>query len=435
MIKKKKELFILLSIFIIGILLRFSVLFTAHHGDLNNNISWGQKVNEIGTKNYYEHTDPAEWKYSVPNQPPLSILTFAVMMKAEEIIRKSVWNWNLNYVYFPSQLIWFWDEKGLDLMIKLPSLIADVLIGAFIYIYLKKKFNVFGKALIITAIWLFNPISWYNSSLWGQTDSIVNLLGLLSIYLLLNKKLEQAVIFITLSFLFKASLAIFLPVLFYVALRQKYTYKLWMLSILSSLFVVFLISIWFHPAIDLPLWILNLYKNRILPGEIGYLTAGAFNFWWLIEPGKVLDSVSYLGLSARILGIIATLFLIILFIYKRLKYSITDNRVWSALLFSALVAFLFMTRIHPRYLYPFFPAATIYLAFVPGFWLIYILTSVFHFLNIYYLFWIPPQPYLEKLFLNPLFPNLLSILSIIIFILTLLNITDIKKRRKLLFRS
>ncbi len=86
-------------------------------------------------------------------------------------------------------------------------------------------------ALFIASIWLFNPITWYNSAVWGQTDSVVNLLGLLSIFALLNKQLAKSSVFFVLSLLFKGSLVIFLPIIGLVAILQKHSLKEWYKSI------------------------------------------------------------------------------------------------------------------------------------------------------------------------------------------------------------
>ena len=61
----------LLVVLLIGFIFRLSLVFVAHHGDLNNNITWGTLAVERGLVGFYEGKD---WPYSAPNQPPLTIL-------------------------------------------------------------------------------------------------------------------------------------------------------------------------------------------------------------------------------------------------------------------------------------------------------------------------------------------------------------------------
>src|SRR3990167_10923077 len=169
---------VLILIFFSAFVLRLSVSLIAYHGDLNNNISWGTLALERGLNGFYGSSDANDWPYSAPNQPPLSILSLAGLRVVYLAIENISWRLNNQFSFFPSTFIWFWEAKGMTLLMKLPSIFADLGIGWLIYKYFEKE----GKhklGLILSAVWLFNPIIWYNSSIWGQTDSIVNLLVLI----------------------------------------------------------------------------------------------------------------------------------------------------------------------------------------------------------------------------------------------------------------
>lgn len=400
---------LLTIIFCAAFLLRIGLLFTAYHGDLNNNISWGNLAVERGLKDFYEGKD---WAYSNPNQPPLTILMFGGLKVVWNAVEDTSWYLNNRFSVFPSSFIWFWEEKGMILLVKLPGVIADLLIGYFIYRYLAKKKN--KKSILITALWLFNPVVWYNSSLWGQTDSIVNLLGFLGILFLFEKKLIPSILFWTLSFLFKGSLAAFIPVVFVYALFQKYKLVEWFKAVFVGLVTIVLTSIYFHPQLDFPLWLVNLYSQRIFPGEIGDLTANAFNAWWLVNPGRVLDSTLYLGLPARWWGMIVLLFSIGLSIFF-LKKDKSEKRFWYVLAVVSLTSFLFMTRIHERYLYPFFLPATLLVTWIPAVIYPLIVLTLTNLLNLYHLFYAPSIPVLEKIYLNPSFMIVLSLVNLAVF--------------------
>jgi len=413
-----------LLIFFFALVLRLSLVFVAHHGDLNNNISWGNEVLERGLVGFYGSSDANDWPYSAPNQPPLYILLFAATSWLYKGIETISWDLNNSLAIFPSRFIWFWEIKGMDLLVKLPSIFADLGIALLIYKYFTKQKKE-KLALVIPAVWLFNPVSWYNSAIWGQTDAIVNLLGLIGILHLLNKRLTLFSIFFTTSLLFKGSLLIFTPILAFVLIKHKYTLKHWLRAVFASIFIVFLASVWFHPQIDLPVWLFDLYTTRILPGEIGYLTANAFNLWWLVDAGKTLDSTIYLGMPARIWGIIIALTATVGTIYWLSRKKLTDARVLMSLAFIALLIFLFMTRMHERYLFPFFPIATILLGSVNWLILPYIILSITHLLNLYHLFWAPSLAPLESVYLYFWFSKVLSFLNIGVFIFILIKLAKV----------
>ncbi len=372
----------LILVFILAFILRIGLVGIAHHGDLNNNISWGNLAFERGLVNYYEGED---WPYSAPNQPPLYILLFTAVRAVS----------------------WFFDVN-MEWLVKIPGILADLGIGYLIYKITKRWW--------LAAVWLFNPVSWYNSSVWGQTDAIVNLLGLAAVLALLDKRLLSFSVLMTLSFLFKGSLLIFVPVLLFVAIRQKHTLSTWLKAGISSLLAVVTTSLWFHPQTNFFVWLFNLYQERILPGEIGYLTANAFNFWWLVDPGKTLDSTVYFGLPARVWGFVVVGIGLVGIIYWLSRKKVESKRLFLSLAIASLLTFLFLTRIHERYLYPFFPYATILLTIAPAMVLPYIILSLTHLLNLYHLFWAPSIPVLESLYTYSWFPMTLSIINLGIFV-------------------
>ncbi len=403
---------------LIAFIARLIFVPVAHHGDLNNNASWGKIAMNDGIINYYDHTPPGGWPYSVPNQPPLYILVYLSAMATANTIERTVNYLNNNVGIFPSSIVWWWQSWGNEYLIKLPSILADLGIGYLIYQYFKRHKKI-KTGILISLFWLINPVSWYNSAVWGQTDAIVNFLGLWAVLLLLDKKLIKFTIMFTLAFLFKSSLLIFVPVLLLVALNQKHSLKKWLLSGTASIVSFFLIAFPFHPSFDFIPWIVNLYQGRILSGEIGDLTANAFNFWWLIDPGKTLDSKVYYFLTAHVWGyLISAVGIGLILVWLRKKF--TNERVFIALSLSALVTFLFLTRMHERYMFPFFPYATLALGSFPLTAPIYIMLSITHLLNLYHLFWAPSIKPLENLYRNDALMNFLSLLNLALFALLLL---------------
>ncbi|MEK7526379.1 MAG: hypothetical protein AAB546_02780 [Patescibacteria group bacterium] len=405
---------LLILIFAGAFILRFILIPSAYHGDLNNNISWGNEAVKNGLSGFYERES---WNFSAPNQPPLYILLFATTSFIYQTILDFSWNINSKLAMFPSSFIWFWEAKGMIYLVKLPSILADLGIGLVIYKFFKQRKNE-KLALGLSTLWLFNPITWYNSAVWGQTDALVNLFGLVSILSVLNGKLEKGIIFFVISILFKGSLALFAPLLLVISLCKKYKFVTLVKAAVCG-FIVFVGSaMWFHINIDLPIWMINLYLNKFFPGEIGYLTANAFNFWWLVDSGKTLDNGVYFGLTARVWGLTAvTVSIVSLGIWISKKFD--EKRVLLSFSILSLVTFLFMTRIHERYLYPFFPLATLLVGLIPGFWIVYFVFSITHLANLYHLFWIPTSVVLEGLYVEPLFACVIAVINIAAFIFVL----------------
>ncbi len=411
---RKIRLSVIILILLFSLTIRLSVVFWGYHGDLNNNISWGKSAYEKGLNNFYTLSDSSRWEYSAPNQPPLTILMFFMLRYLWTHTGIIINYLNDNIPIFPSGLVWFWEDKGMILFVKLPSIIADLLIGIILYRLTFITTKNIKKSLAVFLIWLLNPIVWYNSSVWGQTDSIVNLLGLLAVVYLLRKNISGFVSFFTLSVLFKGSLLIFGPLCIYILIKQAHSFKKWITAFFIALILTISVSIWFYPRVDLPVWIIDLYRKRIMPGEIDYVSANAFNLWNIIGSETIRDNITIYTISARTIGFI--LFGIVYIMVIKHLFSNKKNgqkETISSLSLIALAAFLLLTRVHERYLYPFFPYATFMLAFRPYIVIPYILLSLIHLLNLYNLFWVPPIPSIESILKISDFRKILSLLCLL----------------------
>ena len=115
------------------------------------------------------------------------------------------------------------------------------------------------------------------------------------------------------------------------------------------------------------------------------------------------------------IGILVFLVGVFAFIYK-LSKKVENRKILMSLALVSILAFLVMTRMHERYLYPFFPYATILLASYPALMVPYIVLSITHLLNLYHLFWIPPLSTLEAFYELPQFTQAISLLNIFTFV-------------------
>ena len=133
------------------------------------------------------------WYYAPPNYPPIISLIYAY----------SYWLYDHKYVlaqihnivkFYPSEFIDYFYKNGYYLTLKLPSIIADLAIGIFIYRIILSITNSYKRSLFALSIYLFNPVSILLSSIWGQTDSLIAIIALLSFYLLAKKHFAASVI-------------------------------------------------------------------------------------------------------------------------------------------------------------------------------------------------------------------------------------------------
>src|SRR5258708_36584442 len=126
----------LVFLFIAAFVLRLFLINVAYHGDLYNNLSWGQGAVTHGLENLYE---VKEWSHSIPNQPPLYILLFATTSFIYQTISNLTNYLNNNVSIFPSSFVWFWQNNGNIILLKLPSILADLGIAFVIFKFFKKK--------------------------------------------------------------------------------------------------------------------------------------------------------------------------------------------------------------------------------------------------------------------------------------------------------
>jgi len=175
---------ILLSFFVF----RFALSFITWHPDLNNHVDWGIRFWQYGPGFFYKAN---VWSFTWPNQPPGTIYIFAGIRKLFEAVFSFFWFLNVNIPPFPSNIMLFFETNLYQTLLKLPYILADLGIAYLVYLILKEL--KLGKGAVWGAVFfLINPVVFYNSVIWGQTDSLVNFLALLSFWFLFKKRLTLA---------------------------------------------------------------------------------------------------------------------------------------------------------------------------------------------------------------------------------------------------
>lgn len=259
-------------------------------------------------------------------------------------------------------------------LLKLPSVFADLGIAGALA-FAGRRWYSSKVGLIAAGFYLFIPVTWYVSAVWGQVDSLSALPMLLAVIFVIDKRPELSAVFLVLAVLTKPQGAlvvlILLPVLIGQILHKELrSRRLWS-TIGSGLLTFVLIAV--------P-WSLESYVNSSLKnvpvigdllgliyqyfataGLFPVLTANAYNPWALvgtpslaqqIETGTVywrMDNLLILGVPAGIWG--SVLFLALAgFIFWTLIKKHNAQQVFTAFALLLVGFFILPTRVHERYL-------------------------------------------------------------------------------------
>ena len=232
-----------------------------------------------------------------------------------------------------------------EYVLKLPSILADVASAYLLYRLLEAQRM---EVRIASALgYLLFPATLFIGAVWGQVDSMLAFFLLLSVYFLGKRRPMAAGVAYVIGFMVKPQAIAALPFFAFWALRN-YSPRVWAEVIAVSALVALALTIPFFP--DKP-W--GLYDQLRFSADVyPYASFHAYNFWGVfryIQP----DDVEFIGLSYQIWGIVlyslTTLFII---------YSLRDTKGVGGLALGVglcvVAFFMFVTRMHERYLFPAF---------------------------------------------------------------------------------
>ena len=339
------------------------------------------------------------------NQPPGSLYiiysAYFLELQTAKIILKLTHTAPGNNLWVNGPLV--------TIFLKIPSIIADLALGVLIYFFII-KFSSEKNALTGSALFLFSPPVWYNSSFWGQMDALNNLMFFAAIFFLYQNKYFWTTLMCMLSIYIKFSLLTILPIfLYFLLIKMKMKFK-YMLSIFLSCLILFILT---FPISKANLfWIFDFIKNNAL-GEMQFITNFAFNFWWVLfhpsislgNPDSLfsfseirlynspLDSSHYFFLplfSWAIIFFIAACLPILKKIYKLKEKILLPQNALLVFCLLDLLSFIFLPRMHERYLYPLFPVMATLIGITGKYVKTFIIFSMLNFINLY-IVWHPMQ--------------------------------------------
>jgi Gpi18-like mannosyltransferase len=285
--------------------------------------------------------------------------------------------------------------------LKVPAILFDLALGYLIYRTLR-SWKGERAGLIGAALYLFNPVTWYESALWGQVDSVGALVLLAAVLLLVAGWSEAAAGTAMLATLVKPQYGIVLFVVGFVLLgrhllqpgsgprpvpRHPLAVRLnealggWFTAeqgpwrLVSSGAVALLVLFAVITPFDLAEFAAKTVPNLPIGGDLGgllvvvgqavgqyhYLTVNAFNPWALVGPTPLawtglwtndltpaIGAIPYYAVGAALLTVTLTFLG-----YQLLRRSDRTSLIVTATVV-AVAVFIVPTRVHERYVFPAF---------------------------------------------------------------------------------
>lgn len=299
--------------------------------------------------------------------------------------------------YFPGYLymLWFLGKSaslfhisifslGFEFYLKLFTNFFDI--GTAYYIYkivcrYQKKLS-----LVFVILYLANPALAFNSSVWGQADGILTFFLIYSVYNLLElKRVFRFSISSSISILIKPQgIAIFPILITYLITNFKFQ-KYLSVALIPILLILFSLPFFLKDPI---LGLFHLSQRSI--NTYPYTSMFSYNLWsfagWWVK-----DSMQLFGISYQIWGVIIyfiSLIFILMPLFKKKGYK-EGFLIYFACSLALFSFFLFLTRIHQRYLFPFFAFLLITASIKNSVKLkiIYLILSLIHFINLIFVYY------------------------------------------------
>src|SRR5258706_3054733 len=304
--------------------------------------------------------------------------------------------------YTPGFMYYLWAIGKLgwvsELAIKIPTMIADIGVGDLIWSLVKKVNS--KLAILCFFLYTLNPVVIFDGSIWGQIDGILTLMLLLSAFVLIERKsLFLSTVFWSVAFLIKPQSIAVLPAILMITFVKKTRFKELVLSGLGGLSLLFLLSWPFfikNPILGLPQQILKMGNYY------SYTSVFAFNIWSWVGFWKP-DTSLFLGISLAKWGVILLVAAISTALYIFRNKLDKKNNQYFLLAILSLCFFVFPTKVHERYLFPFFAflLTSAGLSSSINLFIIYAVTSLASFFNLYYpySYYYPAQLKSEGLYL------------------------------------
>jgi hypothetical protein len=304
-------------------------------------------------------------------------------------------------------------------LLKLPPILADLGLAVAVFLLAADLGARRRPALAAAAVVLFVPVTWFDSAIWSQVDSVGTLVLLLAVRELWRGRDERAALLTTVAAIIKPQFGILIPLAAVLILRRNLVTRPPGHGP-RRLLTTTLVGLATAQVLCLPfgLTILGLLR-QILDTAAGYpwLTVNAFNPWALVtqdgaglaQSGTWIRDATLAGADGGagflVFGVPAVMVggALLLGVIGFLAATIwrRDDRrtLLVALTVMAIAFFVLPTRVHERYLFPFFALGAVLLAVSPRWAAVYGVLAIANTANLY---GILTKPFYENLGLDPM---------------------------------
>lgn len=334
---------VLMFVAVFALRLLMSNIIQGHPTDIVNFKAWSLHAAQHPFQQFYKSVNDKAGIWA--DYPPLYILVLWLMGKIFWIFDHSMGQWQ---------------GPVFTLLMKLPSILADLGCMAF-FILILKRYIPLGLACLGALIFGLHPAVIYESTLWGQIDSITLLLQLAAIWMMIKQDYAAAILMTTLNILVKPQGLILLPLVLAVTVyRKQYTHLA--VGIGSSLVVTFVLTAMFVPIPQIPSWLWDQYGRQAV--LYPFSSIQAFNLWslsgmWASDVSRGVfglgDGAPTLWVQHKTWGLI--LFALayafsLYFFWKNDKKGTPEGiNLWHTSSLIMIAFFMLPTRMHERYLY------------------------------------------------------------------------------------
>src|ERR1700722_2033711 len=264
-------------------------------------------------------------------------------------------------------------------IIESPAIVADLVLSILVYAYMRRG----GRpemAFIAMLMVALNPALLFDTVVWGQSDSVMTFVTLLSIVAILGEQYEIAWGLAAIAVLVKPQGLMMLPVLGIWTMLET-DFATWIRSGVA-LIAVFVIGIAPFQIGHEWNWIIKLYTSTA--AYYHETSVNAFNLMALLGGLRQADSTTFAGVSFFTLGMS-----LLMPLYAFVAWILWRGRTPTRLLFASFIAvfgfFMVAPRMHERYMYPAIALAVPLALEAPEMLAVFVIITITCFINLAYI--------------------------------------------------
>ncbi len=243
------------------------------------------------------------------------------------------------------------------LIVKSPAIICDIIIAMFIFKVARKKISANVSYMLMLA-YIFNPAAIFNSAGWGQIDSVLTLVVVLSLYCFYKKKTILSIVIFAIAILIKPQALLFAPVAFAFLLslfikadkveRLKLVRDV-LIGIAASAAAIFLLTMPFNSTQESG-WLISKYISTA--SQYDYATLNAANLFGLIGANWANASDIFLFMSYKAWGTIFIALVSIVLVVYAIKYKPSVKHIFLIAGIYTFAVYVLGHYMHERYYFP-----------------------------------------------------------------------------------